>query len=113
MKSAVLNELDYQFKTNINMKTKTSNLHRNRHFLYCLLAVVILQSCGDRTPIIDGEKPFVVGTIVKYNDTHSKYFAVDDASGEWSSNFEGNPMIILPSRMYQIGDTIKSGFNNR
>lgn len=94
------------------MKNITSILVGTRHFFYALLSVVILQSCGDRTPIIDGEKPFVVGKIVKYNDTHSKYFAVDDASGEWSSNFEGKPMIILPSRMYQIGDTIKSGFNN-
>lgn len=95
------------------MKNRTSILVGTRHFFYALLAVVILQSCGDRTPIIDGEKPFVVGTIVKYNETHSKYFAIDDKSGEWSSNFEGNPMIILPSRMYQIGDTIKCGFNNR
>lgn len=95
------------------MTNKTSILVGTRHFFYALLAVVILQSCGDRTPIIDGEKPFVVGTIVKYNETHSKYFAIDEASGEWSSNYEGNPMIILPSKMYQIGDTIKSGFNNR
>ena len=27
------------------MKTKTSNLHRNRHFLYCLLATVLFTSC--------------------------------------------------------------------
>lgn len=95
------------------MKNKTSILARTRHFFFALLAVVIIQSCGDRTPIIDGEKPFVVGTIVKYNDTHSKYFSVDRESGEWSSNFEGNPMIILPSRMYQIADTIKAGFGNQ
>ena len=37
MKSAVINERIYQFKTNIIMKTKTSILHRTRHFLYCLL----------------------------------------------------------------------------
>jgi hypothetical protein len=95
------------------MKNRTSILVGTRHFFYALLAVVILQSCGNRTPIIDGEKPFVVGTIVKYNETHSKYFAIDSKSGEWISNFEGKPMIILPSRMYQIGDTIKCEFNNR
>lgn len=95
------------------MKNRNSILVGTRYFFYVLLSVVIFQSCGDRTPIIDGESPFVVGTIIKYNDTHSKYFAIDRASGEWSSNFEGDPMIILPSRMYQIGDTIKSGFYNR
>lgn len=92
------------------MKNRTSILVGTRHF-YALLVVVIFQSCGDGTPIIDGEKPFVVGRIVKYNETHSKYFAIDRKSGEWSSDFEGKPMIILPSRIYQIGDTIKSGFN--
>ena len=93
------------------MESITSILLGTRHFFYALLVVVILQSCGDRTPIIDGEKPFVVGAIVKYNDTHSRYFAVDNESGDWNSNFGGKPMIILPSRMYRIGDTIKSGFN--
>ena len=79
--------------------------------IYIIMLVCILQSCGDRTPIIDGKNPFIVGKIIKYSETHSKYFAINRESGEWSSNFEGNPMIILPSRMYQIGDTIKSGFN--
>lgn len=73
-----------------------------------LLAIVILQSCGNRTPIIDGEKPFVVVKIVKYDETHSKYYAVDYNSGEWKGGFETKPAIILPSRMYQINDTIKS-----
>ena len=73
-----------------------------------LLAIVILQSCGNRTPIIDGEVPFVVGKIEKYNETHSKYYAVDNKSGQFKIDFETMPAIILPSRMYQINDTIKS-----
>jgi len=95
------------------MKNKTSILLRIRHLFYALLAIVIFQSCScNRAPIIGGEKPFVVGMIEKYNDTHSRYFAIDCASGDWTNIFEGRPMLILPSRMYQIGDTIKSGFNN-
>ena len=91
------------------MKKQKNNFSRNSVFFYTLLSVVFLQSCY-RTPIIGGEKPFVVGVIVKYSDTHSKYIAIDEESGEWKSNFEGNPVIILPSRMYQIGDTIKPEF---
>lgn len=79
-------------------------------FFYALLVVVVLQSCGNSNPIINGETPFVVGRIEQYNKTHSKYFAIDDKSGEFATVFEGNPLIILPSRMYNIGDTIKSGF---
>ena len=30
------------------MKHLTSILHRNRHFLYCLLATVLLLSCGTK-----------------------------------------------------------------
>jgi hypothetical protein len=41
MKSTVLNERNYQFKTNINMKTKLILPEKVRYFLYTLLAVVL------------------------------------------------------------------------
>ena len=93
------------------MKNKTSILVGIRNFFYMLLSVVIFQSCGNVVPIIDGEAPFVVESITKYNDTHSIYIAGNYECGKYVA-FDGLPMIILPSRMYQIGDTIKSGFNN-
>lgn len=69
--------------------------------------ILVLTSCGYRTPIIDGDKPFVVAGIEKYNDTHSIYTAQDEESGVWNNNFEDTPRIALPSGMYNIGDTIK------
>ena len=94
------------------MKNKKSIIVRVLHFFYAMLSVVILQSCGDATPIIDGDTPFVVGTIIKYSDTHSMYIADNFDCGHYVNPANGYPTIILPSRMYQIGDTIKSGFNN-
>lgn len=41
MKSASLNGQDYQFKTKVNMKTKTSITDKLRHYLYCVLTAVI------------------------------------------------------------------------
>lgn len=48
MKSAVIETQNYQTLNNLNMKQLTSNLHRNRHFLYCLLACVFLSACEGR-----------------------------------------------------------------
>lgn len=94
------------------MKNKTSILVCTRNFFYVLLSVVIFQSCGNGTPIIDGETPFVVGTIKKYSNTHSMYIADDHNSGKFVNPMQGFPTIILPSRMYNVGDTIKSVFCN-
>lgn len=74
--------------------------------LLILITSIILLSCGDRTPIIGGKVPFVVSKIVKYNDTHSEYYALSKESGKWGDNAEGVPVIILPSGLYQINDTI-------
>lgn len=46
MKSAELNELNYQFKTNINMKTKTSILAVTKAF-FILLVSCCLFSCTE------------------------------------------------------------------
>jgi len=81
-----------------------------RNYIYYSFVIIIIQSCGNRTPIIDGDNPFVVEAIIKYDETHSSYFAVDNAM-DYFSSFQGQQMIILPSRLYKIGDTIKSDFN--
>jgi hypothetical protein len=44
MKSAVLNELNYQFKTKVNMKTKTSILALTKAF-FILLVMCCFSSC--------------------------------------------------------------------
>lgn len=92
---------------------KTFKLQRViRFFGYILLSIVVLQSCGYRTPIIDGKVPFVVYKIVRYDETHSKYFAANLNSGALENAFSDYPIIILPSKIYNIGDTIKCSFNN-
>ena len=94
------------------MKNKKSIIVRVLHFFYAMLSVVILQSCGNGIPIIDGETPFVVGTIKKYSNTHSMYISDNQNSGQFVNPMQGYPTIILPSRMYNVGDTIKSVFCN-
>ena len=49
MKSAVLNERIYQFKININMKTKTSILAVTKAF-FILLVMCCFLSCEDGQP---------------------------------------------------------------
>jgi len=73
--------------------------------IYLILAIILLHSCGERIPILDGEEPFVVESITTYNDTHCIYVAHD-----WNSGYSfwamGEPQIILPTGLYQINDTI-------
>jgi hypothetical protein len=45
MKSAELKEQNYQFKTNINMKTKTSILALTKAFFILLVSCCLLTSC--------------------------------------------------------------------
>jgi len=45
MKSAVLKELNYQFKTNIIMKTKTSILALTKAFFILFVSCCLLTSC--------------------------------------------------------------------
>ena len=72
-----------------------------------IILIYLLQSCGNRMPVIDGPDPFVVGSIERYSLTHSKYYSDNLNSGLCSSFFsQSSPVLILPSRMFQIGDTI-------
>lgn len=77
------------------------------------ITILITQSCGNRTPIIDGEVPFVVGKIVKYDDSHSEYYAIHYGSGKFLVNTQSYPSIILPSGLYQINDTIHATWLGR
>jgi hypothetical protein len=71
-----------------------------------IILIYLLQSCGNRMPVIDGPDPFVVGSIERYSLTHSKYYSDNLNSGVNSFLSQSNPVLILPSRMFQIGDTI-------
>ena len=71
-----------------------------------IILIYLLQSCGNKIPVIDGPDPFVVGSIERYSLTHSKYYSDNLNSGVNSFLSQSNPVLILPSRMFQIGDTI-------
>jgi hypothetical protein len=71
-----------------------------------IILIYLLQSCGNRMPVIDGPDPFVVGSIERYSLTHSKYYSDNLNSGVNSFLSQSSPVLILPSRMFQIGDTI-------
>lgn len=77
------------------------------HTTCILLLIFITQSCGNKNPIIGGEVPFVVYEIAKHNKTHSKYYSENNGSGNSTNSFHGRPMIVLPTKMYNVGDTIK------
>lgn len=65
-------------------------------------------SCGYETPKLnDTENPFIVEKINQVNLTHSKYYGNDNLAGG-GYNFFGSwtPVIMLPTGMYNIGDTI-------
>jgi hypothetical protein len=77
-----------------------------KKILLLIILIYLLQSCGNRIPVIDGPDPFVVGSIERYSLTHSKYYSDNLNSGVNSFLSQSNPVLILPSRMFQIGDTI-------
>jgi len=75
-------------------------------FLVLLLFSITLFSCGHDIPKFnDPQEPFVVGEIERWNQTHSIYYGQTiycrtSFFGSWYQ------AAILPSGMYNIGDTI-------
>jgi hypothetical protein len=73
-----------------------------KKILLLIILIYLLQSCGNRIPVIDGPDPFGVGSIERYSLTHSKYYSDNLNSGVNSFLSQSNPVLILPSRMFQI-----------
>ena len=88
------------------MKHLTSYLHRNRHFLYCLLAVVFLPSCENSNKITKpkytiwiGSAAFAVGYDTdSYKDTLG-YFTFTRTDGTMT--------------MYKSDKILRVDINNR
>ena len=74
---------------------------------YTVLAVVLFASCGNEPPVInDKNNPFIIGEISKKNETHSisyKHELTKNGTSFFGSWYEA---IILPTGMYNVGDTI-------
>jgi len=70
---------------------------KNSLRLFVFIVFIVLTSCSS-TPTIDGKSPFIVREIRTVDDSMSEYVSYVMTVGY--------PTIILPSRMYNIGDTI-------
>jgi hypothetical protein len=77
-----------------------------------ILAIVTI-SCAESIPAIDGKNPFVVTAIEATEccgENMSIYTGTDVDGVSLTRFFSGNhqtlPKIVLPSKMYNIGDTI-------
>ena len=74
MKSAVLNEQNYQFKTKVDMENKFSITEKLRHFLYCLLAIVLwFRYSPDRISLINDDAKCNRYGYEKYHKENDKY----------------------------------------
>jgi hypothetical protein len=73
--------------------------------LLLLLVILIVSSCGYTTPKIGSEtEPFIVIEIQHYNEKQSRYIGSPNADDNEISVF--CPAIILPTGMFNMGDTI-------
>jgi hypothetical protein len=73
--------------------------------LLLLTLTTLLISCYT-APQIDGDYPFIVTAIEAKRDTMAEYFGTYHYVSALGAESEGNSSIILPARMYNIGDTI-------
>lgn len=100
MKSAELNEQNYQFKTNINMKTKTSILALTKAF-FILLVMCCFSSC---TSTLDKDSVFIVEEISLLNKHEAVYTMTDrNKYGKWKFNIDLTDSI----NKFSVGDTVR------
>ena len=84
------------------MKHLLSNLHRNRHFLYCLLAVVFT-SCVPEP--IENHKGDIV--YQKENPPAGMRFELKYKNKDGKYDFKTVYVLELDWNKYNVGDTIK------
>jgi hypothetical protein len=76
-------------------------------FIILILAIVTL-SCTESIPVVDGQHPFIVTQIESTaccGDGLSIYTGTS-SSRVFNGNHQNLPKIVLPTKMYNIGDTI-------
>ena len=74
--------------------------------LYTLLGTVFLYSCtGVETPNFN-DKPFVVGSVERYNDSLCIYTATKFTE-KFSELFAGKQRFIAKEKLFQVGDTVR------
>lgn len=76
-----------------------------RYALYTLLGTVLLTSCGVETPNFN-TKPFVVGSVERFNDSLCIYTATNFTL-KGNELFAGKQRFIAKERLFQVGDTVR------
>lgn len=75
------------------------NVNKVMKKIILLIILLICLSCH-KTAVIDSKIPFIVTSITSRDGGMSEY------SGTYGTDGILSPSIILPTRMYNIGDTI-------
>ena len=110
MKSADYKEQNYQFKTNINMKTKTSILALTKAF-FILIVSVCLFSCGSNLPTNKTmETPYIVKSIETFDKGLCLY---NLETGVDNINYRDNISVVDSIGKFVIGDSIALFLNKR
>lgn len=110
MKSADYKEQNYQFKTNINMKTKTSISAPTKAF-FILIVSVCLFSCGSNLPTNKTmEKPYIVKSIETFDKGLCLY---NLETGVDHINYRDNISVVDSIGKFVIGDSIALFLNKR
>ena len=92
MKSAELNERNYQFKTNVNMKTKTSILAVTKAF-FILLIMFCFYSCHNNI------KEYTIVKSVKTNSIGKEKYRVE-------LEFQIANQYLYTDSVFAVGDTL-------
>lgn len=110
MKCADYRERNYQFKTNINMKTKTSILALTKAF-FILLVSVCLFSCGSDLPTNEAMKdPYIVKSIETLEGKLCKY---NLETGYDYITYRDNITVVDSIGKFVIGDSVRLSLNKR
>jgi hypothetical protein len=75
--------------------------------LLILIPFILLSCKNDVIPTFnDKNRPFVITKIESINDNQAEYYSNDKNNNNQAGLVVNRPSIILPSRMFNIGDTI-------
>ncbi len=75
-----------------------------------IVALLVFAGCSYETPILtDNSRPFLVYKITRHNDSLSAYYSHGGGVHTFPGLFleKSNTVIILPSGMFDVGDTVR------
>ena len=77
-------------------------------YLFIILSLLIMVSCGYETPAVQYKGDFVIGKIKSYNETHCVFIAKESKFSGYPDYdvFRDKQAIVLPCDWYKVGDTV-------